>query len=205
MRVQKPQSGVVDTPIAVLGVPSSSSTTSFPLPHALVRVTHRKRGSEGMRSERAGNGESKHPGEGVVERRGKSMWERTNLRLCVCWIVCDDTFPLCLLQTLKYHPHHVLTLNSFYSVLWEFMASAPHSVPPDCTVLFTHTCIIQHTLHKCIIQMSDDCLCETAHVSEACKWFTTKTTSLCFNPLQNPCPVKDASFLSKILFWWFTG
>uniref|UniRef100_A0A8C8E472 ABC-type glutathione-S-conjugate transporter n=1 Tax=Oryzias sinensis TaxID=183150 RepID=A0A8C8E472_9TELE len=22
---------------------------------------------------------------------------------------------------------------------------------------------------------------------------------------QNPCPVKDASFLSKILFWWFTG
>uniref|UniRef100_A0A8C7ZZ63 ABC-type glutathione-S-conjugate transporter n=1 Tax=Oryzias sinensis TaxID=183150 RepID=A0A8C7ZZ63_9TELE len=26
-----------------------------------------------------------------------------------------------------------------------------------------------------------------------------------FNSLQNPCPVKDASFLSKILFWWFTG
>ncbi|KAG7248653.1 hypothetical protein CRUP_034141, partial [Coryphaenoides rupestris] len=22
---------------------------------------------------------------------------------------------------------------------------------------------------------------------------------------QNPCPVKDASFLSKILFWWFAG
>uniref|UniRef100_A0A8C4Z3A9 ATP-binding cassette, sub-family C (CFTR/MRP), member 6a n=1 Tax=Gadus morhua TaxID=8049 RepID=A0A8C4Z3A9_GADMO len=22
---------------------------------------------------------------------------------------------------------------------------------------------------------------------------------------ENPCPVKDASFLSKILFWWFTG
>lgn len=58
MRVQKPQSGVVDTPIAILGVSSSSSTTSFPLPHALVRVTHRKRGSEGMRSERAGNEES---------------------------------------------------------------------------------------------------------------------------------------------------
>uniref|UniRef100_A0A3Q3RY77 ABC-type glutathione-S-conjugate transporter n=1 Tax=Mastacembelus armatus TaxID=205130 RepID=A0A3Q3RY77_9TELE len=29
--------------------------------------------------------------------------------------------------------------------------------------------------------------------------------SLVFNSLQNPCPVKDASFLSKILFWWFTG
>uniref|UniRef100_A0A8D3BVZ3 ABC-type glutathione-S-conjugate transporter n=1 Tax=Scophthalmus maximus TaxID=52904 RepID=A0A8D3BVZ3_SCOMX len=36
--------------------------------------------------------------------------------------------------------------------------------------------------------------------------FTAKTTvSLVFNLLQNPCPVKDASFLSKILFWWFTG
>uniref|UniRef100_A0A673CC25 ABC-type glutathione-S-conjugate transporter n=1 Tax=Sphaeramia orbicularis TaxID=375764 RepID=A0A673CC25_9TELE len=36
--------------------------------------------------------------------------------------------------------------------------------------------------------------------------FTTKTTAcLVFNLLQNPCPVKDASFLSKILFWWFTG
>uniref|UniRef100_A0A7N8YRT8 ABC-type glutathione-S-conjugate transporter n=1 Tax=Mastacembelus armatus TaxID=205130 RepID=A0A7N8YRT8_9TELE len=29
--------------------------------------------------------------------------------------------------------------------------------------------------------------------------------NLVFNSLQNPCPVKDASFLSKILFWWFTG
>lgn len=29
--------------------------------------------------------------------------------------------------------------------------------------------------------------------------------SLLFDILQNPCPVKDASFLSKILFWWFTG
>uniref|UniRef100_A0AAQ5ZRG4 ABC-type glutathione-S-conjugate transporter n=1 Tax=Amphiprion ocellaris TaxID=80972 RepID=A0AAQ5ZRG4_AMPOC len=36
--------------------------------------------------------------------------------------------------------------------------------------------------------------------------FTAKTTvSLVSNLLQNPCPVKDASFLSKILFWWFTG
>uniref|UniRef100_A0AAQ4PBC7 ABC-type glutathione-S-conjugate transporter n=1 Tax=Gasterosteus aculeatus aculeatus TaxID=481459 RepID=A0AAQ4PBC7_GASAC len=31
------------------------------------------------------------------------------------------------------------------------------------------------------------------------------TLSPVFNLLQNPCPVKDASFLSKILFWWFTG
>uniref|UniRef100_A0A665TXJ3 ABC-type glutathione-S-conjugate transporter n=1 Tax=Echeneis naucrates TaxID=173247 RepID=A0A665TXJ3_ECHNA len=36
--------------------------------------------------------------------------------------------------------------------------------------------------------------------------FTAKTTvTLVFNLFQNPCPVKDASFLSKILFWWFTG
>uniref|UniRef100_A0A674MDI5 ABC-type glutathione-S-conjugate transporter n=1 Tax=Takifugu rubripes TaxID=31033 RepID=A0A674MDI5_TAKRU len=28
---------------------------------------------------------------------------------------------------------------------------------------------------------------------------------LLFGTFQNPCPVKDASFLSKILFWWFTG
>uniref|UniRef100_A0AAQ4S7T9 ABC-type glutathione-S-conjugate transporter n=1 Tax=Gasterosteus aculeatus aculeatus TaxID=481459 RepID=A0AAQ4S7T9_GASAC len=36
--------------------------------------------------------------------------------------------------------------------------------------------------------------------------FAAKTTlSPVFNLLQNPCPVKDASFLSKILFWWFTG
>uniref|UniRef100_A0A673CCA3 ABC-type glutathione-S-conjugate transporter n=1 Tax=Sphaeramia orbicularis TaxID=375764 RepID=A0A673CCA3_9TELE len=43
-------------------------------------------------------------------------------------------------------------------------------------------------------------------MDEVCKRFTTKTTAcLVFNLLQNPCPVKDASFLSKILFWWFTG
>uniref|UniRef100_A0A8C6P277 ABC-type glutathione-S-conjugate transporter n=1 Tax=Nothobranchius furzeri TaxID=105023 RepID=A0A8C6P277_NOTFU len=28
---------------------------------------------------------------------------------------------------------------------------------------------------------------------------------LVFHLSQNPCPVRDASFLSKILFWWFTG
>lgn len=66
--MQKPQSGVVDTPIGVSS--SSSFTTAFPLPHALVRVTHRKRGNEGMKSESVGNEESKHPGEGVAEWRG---------------------------------------------------------------------------------------------------------------------------------------
>uniref|UniRef100_A0A8C6ML39 ABC-type glutathione-S-conjugate transporter n=1 Tax=Nothobranchius furzeri TaxID=105023 RepID=A0A8C6ML39_NOTFU len=36
--------------------------------------------------------------------------------------------------------------------------------------------------------------------------FPWKTThSLVFHLSQNPCPVRDASFLSKILFWWFTG
>uniref|UniRef100_A0A8C5H211 ABC-type glutathione-S-conjugate transporter n=1 Tax=Gouania willdenowi TaxID=441366 RepID=A0A8C5H211_GOUWI len=39
-------------------------------------------------------------------------------------------------------------------------------------------------------------------MDEVSRWtiMTLKT-----NLLQNPCPVKDASFLSKILFWWFTG
>lgn len=45
---------------------SSSSTSSSSPPHALVRVTHRKRGSEGMKSKSTGNEESKHPGEGVA-------------------------------------------------------------------------------------------------------------------------------------------
>lgn len=52
---------------SVLGVStSSSSTSSSSPPQALVIVTHRKRGSEGTKSESAGNEQSKHSGEGVA-------------------------------------------------------------------------------------------------------------------------------------------
>uniref|UniRef100_A0A8C6P333 ABC-type glutathione-S-conjugate transporter n=1 Tax=Nothobranchius furzeri TaxID=105023 RepID=A0A8C6P333_NOTFU len=44
---------------------------------------------------------------------------------------------------------------------------------------------------------------KTLSVVELFPWKTTH--SLVFHLSQNPCPVRDASFLSKILFWWFTG
>uniref|UniRef100_A0A8C4HWB7 ABC-type glutathione-S-conjugate transporter n=1 Tax=Dicentrarchus labrax TaxID=13489 RepID=A0A8C4HWB7_DICLA len=55
------------------------------------------------------------------------------------------------------------------------------------------------------IQLAMDELCMSRKLLSH-ERFTAKTTvCLVFNLLQNPCPVKDASFLSKILFWWFTG
>lgn len=96
---------------SLLGVSSSSSSTSSSSPpHALVRVTHRKRGSEGMKSKSAGNEESKHHVEGVAgwrECQKECVRGQTfcvcicvcaRLSVCVssCWTVCDDTFPLCL-------------------------------------------------------------------------------------------------------------
>lgn len=86
-----------------LGVSSAPScTTAFPLPHALVRVTHSERGSGGMKSESVGNEESKHPGEGVAKWRGAikhALEDKHGVCVCVspCTTVCDDTFPLCLL------------------------------------------------------------------------------------------------------------
>lgn len=134
------------------------------------------------------------------------------MRVCVCIHLLDsyDTFPLCLHQTSKRHLHPALTLNSIYSVLWEFMASAPHNGPPDCTALSkTHS---KHSLKALLTSAPFNCqrrasvkLCMSRKPLSAAR-FTAKTTvSLVFNLLQNPCPVKDASFLSKILFWWFTG
>lgn len=55
LRVQKPQSGVVDTPMG-----RSLAYPPPPLLHAMAGVTHRKRGSEGTKSTRAGSEESKH-------------------------------------------------------------------------------------------------------------------------------------------------
>uniref|UniRef100_A0A7N6BNZ9 ABC-type glutathione-S-conjugate transporter n=1 Tax=Anabas testudineus TaxID=64144 RepID=A0A7N6BNZ9_ANATE len=57
------------------------------------------------------------------------------------------------------------------------------------------------------IQLAMDEVCtRISRKPRGAERFTAKTTvNLVFNLLQNPCPVKDASFLSKILFWWFTG
>lgn len=133
---------------SLLVVSSSSSSSSSPPPHALVRVTHRKRGSEGMRSNSAGNEASKHHGEGVAGRRDtiKNVWEDNppvyvHVCLCVCALV--GHFVMTHFHSVCTRPQNVIftvhqTLNSIYSALWEFMASSPHNGPPDCTLLFTH-------------------------------------------------------------------
>lgn len=77
-----------------------------------------------------------------------------SVNVCVCpsWTVYDDTFPLCLLETSKRHLRHSLTLNSIYSFLWEFTASALNSQSN-----YPHAHALQQTPLKCGIQSSTYC------------------------------------------------
>lgn len=159
-----------------LGVSSSPScTTAFPLPHALVRVTHSKRGSGGMKSESAGNEESKHPGEGVAKWRG-AIKHALEDKHGVC--VCVSSY-----NSLWWHisPLSALDLKTSspctHTDLYLFCAVGVHGLrsPPSTTwlysTLYTHTGLLKHALHKCTIQPSNGTLCEAVHISKAFKWF----------------------------------
>lgn len=126
------------------------------------------------------------------------------------WTVWDDdTFPLCLHSTTKRHLCPVPTLDPFHSFLWQFTSTAPCSGPPERIGLFTDIYVAKHASHTHAMQPSASGLGEAVHFWKKTfsgEHLTAKTTlNLVSNLLQNPCPVKDASFLSKILFWWFTG
>uniref|UniRef100_A0A8C5H1L3 ABC-type glutathione-S-conjugate transporter n=1 Tax=Gouania willdenowi TaxID=441366 RepID=A0A8C5H1L3_GOUWI len=75
----------------------------------------------------------------------------------------------------------------------------------DEVMLFIQVFFFQHS-HT--YKLPSNGLGNVLYILKPIRWwrFTAKPqVTLKTNLLQNPCPVKDASFLSKILFWWFTG
>lgn len=118
-------------------VSSSSSSSIMSVPTLQIKLLT---GREEVR----GWGEQTHYwGGGRMEGCHKECVRAQTFSVNVCvgpyWTVYDDTFPLCLLRAAsKRHLRHSLTLNSIYSFLWEFTASALNS-QSNYPVLFKHT------------------------------------------------------------------
>lgn len=196
--------------VAPLVCPPSSPSLSLPVvavflqPHALVKVIHRKRGSAGIKSESVGNRKGKHASEGVAEWRG--CYKASVCGVSVC--VCDDTFPLRLLRTSKRHLELCTDTELFNSIPLEPSVSALRKAPTWLLSDDIWFFFLKKQMHHSVPRwqpLQSHVLKVFWVVRDLPKKKQKTKVSVFSNLLQNPCPIRDASFLSKILFWWFTG
>lgn len=140
--------------------------------------------------------------------RGRQGGEDVCVKADLCEFVSPvDTFALCLHSSTKRHLCSALTPFILF-------CGSSHPLLPTASHLskfvYRHLCwetYPSHARHATINQWPRWGFAFLGKKKTFSGEHSTAQTTLILvsNLLQNPCPVKDASFLSKILFWWFTG
>uniref|UniRef100_A0A4W5LXD6 ABC-type glutathione-S-conjugate transporter n=1 Tax=Hucho hucho TaxID=62062 RepID=A0A4W5LXD6_9TELE len=137
------------------------------------------------------------------------------------WFPCVYLWLLAPFYALKLYCHdcgciRISTLCTAKTVLGFLLASFVILISLSLPLSLSHSLILTLSLSPkvlavCVIQLERTRGCRSS-VFLFLFWVLAVVCSLV--PLrakiqlvmyENPCPVKDASFLSKILFWWFTG